>query len=78
MTAKPKYLWNMLHNEVFVRAWGEGRGRQREIAIQVWLSGKPEGEPDGDWGMPGILPLDAAIDQAIINTRNDVKNKKRE
>lgn len=54
--------------KVYVRAWKEGKGRDREIAVQVWNSGKPEGEPEGDWGMPGILPVTAAIEQAILQT----------
>ena len=72
---KPKYLWNAPHAGCFVRAWAESRGRNKEYAIQVWMSGKPEGEPDGDWGMPGFLPLDAAIDQAILNTKGAAEKK---
>lgn len=71
---KIKYLWNAPHAGCFIRAWAEGRGRNREITVDVWLSGKPEGESDGQWAMPGILPLDAAIEQAILNTRSEAKN----
>lgn len=52
----------------YVRAWTEGRGRDKEHCVQVWNSGKPEGEPQGDWGMPGVLPLNAAVEQAIAQT----------
>ncbi len=69
---KNKLLHEGLYKETghYVKAWAEGRGRNREIIVQVWLNGAdPVGEPDGDWAMPGVLPTDAAIDQSILNTK---------
>lgn len=57
----------------YYEATKEGRGRDAEIAVQVWKGDKKEGEPVGDWGMPGILPMHAAIDQAVLNTISDEK-----
>lgn len=65
---KRKYLVNELRGGRWVRAWAEGRGRNKEFSIQVWNCGKPEGDPDGDWGMPGVLGLSASIDQALLQT----------
>jgi len=62
---KIKYLHDGVHNKVYVRAWKE----KREIIVQVWLSGKPEGEPEGDWAMPGIIGVPAAVEQAILQTK---------
>jgi hypothetical protein len=71
---KPKYKFDGKYNAHYVRAWKEGRGRDAEIAVQVWWAkDKPEGEPDGDWGMPGVLPVSAAIAQAVLNTQGDLK-----
>lgn len=67
MAKKPKYIFDGIRDGVYVRAWKEGRGHG-EIVVQVWKSGKPDGEPDGDWGMPGIIG-DAAIDQAVLQTK---------
>lgn len=53
---------------VYVRSWREGKGRNAEIIVQVWLSGKPEGDPDGDWGIPGVFGLEGAVAQAVIQT----------
>ncbi len=61
---------------VYIRAWKEGKGRNAEIAVQVWLKGKPEGEPEGDWGMPGVLPVTAAIEQAILQTSPNTREAK--
>lgn len=53
----------------YIRAWKEGKGRDAEIAVQVWKGkDKPEGEPDGDWGMPAVLGLEAAIAQAVVQS----------
>lgn len=72
---KPKYLHDGARDGIYVRAWSEGRGRDKEIVVQVWWKPKPEGEPDGDWGMPGSLPVAAAVEQAILQTRRDVEAK---
>ena len=53
----------------YVRAWKEGRGRQQEIMVQVWINGNPDGEPQGDWAMPGIIGLEGAIEQSILQTK---------
>lgn len=50
---------------VFVLAWKE----KREWAIQVWISGEYLGDPDGDWEMPGRLPLNVAIHQAVLQSK---------
>lgn len=60
----------------YYEAHTEGRGRDREHVVKVWKTNKKEGEPSGDWGMPGILPLDAAVDQAVLNTIGDDKEGK--
>lgn len=53
----------------YVRAWHEGKGRNAEIAVQVWKGkDKPDGEPDGDWAMPVILGADTSIAQAVAQT----------
>lgn len=66
---EPKVLVNGVRDGCFVKCWKD----KREIVVQVWLSGKAEGEPDGDWAMPGVIGLDAAIDQSILQTRADNK-----
>ena len=48
----------------YVRAWKE----RRETAVQIWNSGEPKGEPDGDWVMPSVLPAVLAIEQALLQT----------
>lgn len=53
---------------VYVRAWNEGRGRNKETIVQVWKSATPEGEPQGDWAMPAFLGPIACIEQAILQT----------
>ena len=72
---KVKYLYDEMKDGIYARAWREGRGRNSEIIVHVWWKPKPEGEPDGDWGMPGMLPVSAAVDQAILNTRGDMEAK---
>jgi len=53
----------------YVRAWQEGRGRNADIIVQVWVGkDKPEGEPEGDWAMPGVLGIPACIAQAVVQT----------
>lgn len=66
--AKRKYIFDGVRSECYIRAWKEGRGRLAEINVEVWLSGKIEGSPDGEWVMPAILGLEASIDQSIRNT----------
>lgn len=66
--AKTNYIFDGVYKgNCYVRAWREGRGRNAEIVVQVWKSGKAEGEPDGDWAMPAVLGA-VAIDQAIAQT----------
>jgi hypothetical protein len=64
---KPNYLFDGLRDGVYVRAWKEGR---KSIIVQIWLTSPEEGDPSGDWDMPAVLGADAAIAQAIIQTRN--------
>lgn len=52
----------------YYEARKEGRGRDAEIVVKVWKGNKKEGEPSHEWGMPGILPIDAAVDQAILQS----------
>jgi len=52
----------------WIKAWKEGRGRSAEYVVQVWLSGKPEGEPDGDWGFPALGGVSDWLEQAVMNT----------
>ena len=74
MATKIRYQFDGKYNAHYIRAWKEGRGRNSEIMVQVWFAkDKPEGEPDGDWAMPGVLPISAAIAQAVLNTEGDLK-----
>ena len=73
-SVKPKnkrYIFDDVHQpgEQYVRAWPEGKGRQREIVVQVWISGKPEGEPDGEWGMPPEIGVASCISCAVAQTK---------
>jgi hypothetical protein len=61
---KQQFLVDELRNGRWVRAFKE----RREIVVQVWNSGKPEGEPDGDWAMPGVLGVEVSVAQAISQT----------
>lgn len=65
---KIRYAFDGVYKGVYVKAWAEGRGRNKEVMVQVWKSGKAEGEPEGDWVMPGCLPTTVAMDQAILQT----------
>ena len=65
MAKKIKYLYDGVRGGYYVRAWKEGR----EIAVQVWVNTEPEGEPNGDWAMPGIIGVEASIAQAIFQTK---------
>jgi hypothetical protein len=61
----PKYLVDGVRDGNYVRLWKEGR----EWVVQVWKGKKePKGDPDGDWAMPGVLPAEAALGQAILQT----------
>ena len=66
--SKKRYQFDGLRDGRWVSAWKEGRGRNAEVIVQIWNGGSVEGEPDGDWAMPGILPVDVAIEQAILQT----------
>lgn len=61
---KVTLLFDGPYKDCWVRAWKE----KREFIVQVWKSGKAEGDPDGDWAMPGIIGLPASIDQAVLQT----------
>lgn len=71
MAKKPNYRIDRVYRESgeYVRCWKE----RREWVVQVWLSGKADGEPDGDWAFDGRIGTDAAVDQTILNTRSDKK-----
>ena len=62
--AKVKILFDQPYKDRYVRAWKEGR----EIIVQVWNSGEFLGDPDGDWAMPAVLGIMAAIEQAVLQT----------
>lgn len=66
--AQPRYVCDgvekLRNRKRYVRAWREGR----DWVIQLWEGTKPEGEPRGDWSMPGELPLSTAIAQADLQT----------
>lgn len=68
---KPEYVVDGKRGEEYVRAWSQANGRNREICVQVWLSGEMAGEPQGDWAMPGVLGYEAAIAQAVLQTKAD-------
>lgn len=53
----------------YYEATKEGRGRNSAIVVKVWNGDKKEGEPTHEWEMPGILGMDAAIAQAIVQSR---------
>lgn len=60
-----KYLFDGVRDGCYVRAWKV----RREIVVQVWRKKEsPDGEPDGDWVMPGILGPECAIAQAVLQT----------
>lgn len=61
---KINYKFDGVRDGVYVRCWREGR----EYVVQVWHSGKAEGEPDGDWGMPAILGVETSVAQAVSQT----------
>lgn len=64
---RKRYLLDGVRGDRYIRAWKEGRGHG-EIVVQIWNKPTPEGQPDGDWGMPGILGAILAVDQAIAQT----------
>jgi len=41
---------------------------RESIDIQIWNSGTPVGDPDGDWAMPKILGVEISIEQALLQT----------
>lgn len=63
---KIKYLVNEVRGDKFVRAWVDGR---QGYAVQVWLNGTGEGEPDGDWLMPKVFGLETSIAQSVLQTK---------
>lgn len=67
-----KFIYDGIHGKAYARAWKEGKGRQAEIVVQVWMSGTPDGEPDGDWAMPACFGI-AAVDQAVLQTEKRKK-----
>jgi len=69
---QPKCLVNEVRDGHFIRAWKEGR---QEIVVQVWEGTEPTGEPAGDWAMPALLGVTACIAQAILQTKDDLKQK---
>lgn len=73
MAKKIKFLVNEAQAGNYVRAFRE----RRDIVVQVWW-GKtsPDGEPEGDWSMPGVLGLTTAIAQAVLQTKTDVESKR--
>lgn len=65
-----KYAVDGVRGENYVRAWKEGKGRDAEIMVQVWLKkAAPDGEPNGDWAMPGVLGVECAISQSVIQSK---------
>lgn len=71
---KRKYLRDEARDGIYVRAWKEGRGHG-EYMVQVWWKPNCEGEPDGDWVMPGIVGLEGAVAQSILNTKGEQEEK---
>jgi hypothetical protein len=69
MAKAPKVLLSEVRDGCYVKCWKE----RREYVVQVWLKATPEGAPDGDWSMPGVLGITASVAQAIIQTREDAK-----
>jgi hypothetical protein len=67
MPKKIRYLVDGLREGRWIKLWKEGRGHG-EYMVQIWNSGKPEGEPDGDWAMPGIIGAVGAMETAVLQT----------
>lgn len=65
MAKKIKYLRDQVVGDNYVRCWKE----KGALVVQVW-KGKtsPNGEPEGDWAMPSMLGVEAAVSQAIKQT----------
>lgn len=66
----PKYMSDGVWADTghYVRVWKE----RREYVVQVWIDKTtPDGEPDGDWSMPGVLGLSTAVAQSILQTKAD-------
>jgi hypothetical protein len=62
---KKKYVVDEVRDGRYVRAWWN---TQRELIVQVWNAATPDGEPAGDWAMPGMLGEVACIEQAMLQT----------
>ncbi len=54
----------------YYEATKSGRGYNAEIEVLVWPGDKKEGEPGHEWVMPGILPIDLAVSQAIMQSQD--------
>ena len=73
MARKRKYLWDRLftmkRDEIertfYVRVYRE-RG---EWIVEAWRAQRPVGDPVLEWAMPGVLPMDVAMHQAILQSR---------
>jgi hypothetical protein len=68
MPKAKKLLVDEVRGGRYVRAWKEGRS---DLVVQVWKGSKPDGEPSGDWAMPAVLGLEAAVAQAVLQTKED-------
>lgn len=68
----PKLLVDEIRTGRYVRAWKQGRS----YVVQVWNGEKPDGDPVGDWEMPGVLGLDGAVFQALIQSPPKPARKK--
>lgn len=62
---KPKILVDACRGDHYVRCWRENR----RWVVQVWKGDKADGDPAGDWEMPGQFPMEAAIAQAVLQTK---------
>ncbi len=64
---KMNYLFDGVRGDYYIRCWKESH----EYMVQVWLSGKCEGEPDGDWAMPKMFGAEGSIEQSVLNTKSE-------
>lgn len=69
MAKKIKYLVDAVRGGRYVRARKEGRS----YVVQVWNGPSPDGEPDGDWDMPGVLGLEGSVGQALAQTEGTAR-----
>lgn len=67
---EPKLAVNEVRDGHFVKSWKENR----EWVVQVWLNKPtPDGEPEGDWSYPGVLGVDVAVSQGVLDTKSDAE-----